>query len=162
MSEDFFYKGIFFAKMLDSINRVVKRGTPAEKFQKAAEALKAISMIADASYADLQDMNILFSGGYDVAKFFSKRYSNCPTCGARLGIMHVNTLPCNQVGGDNQYLIYCQRDFFDGQCGFEKYIKNLEEPWNKEDDQVEDEEWHPPVKFNKRKPCGDCGGKDNG
>jgi hypothetical protein len=157
---EFFYKGIFFKKLIDQVDRVM----PTEhhvghKYESIKRAWQLIMSVADGIGVSVEDLSYLWVGGFSVAHFFSEQYGKCPYCEADLEIHKVNHAPCTQVGGDYEYLICCADTLTP--CDFEMYVKNLEQPWEILEEAKEDE-WHPPVQYKEKKPCGGCGGQKNG
>jgi hypothetical protein len=71
---------------------------------------------------DKKERDRLINDGWLI---YSKDLDICPKCGGILGIAAVNTAPCNQVGEDYNFLIYClsQKNF---RCDFEEYKEFLD------------------------------------
>jgi len=54
----------------------------------------------------------------EMSAFMSTKAA-CPECGALLSALHVNTSPCNRIGGKYKYLLQCINPI---SCGWERAI----------------------------------------
>jgi len=122
-------------------NKIISKSLAAFGFGQIQDAMNIISVMKNRGI-DIDGFMewgryMQLPGTRSTHKHLSTEKTNssyaCPDCGLPLTILEVNTMPCNNIGGDFKTVLFCYDDL---SCSYDMYSKEDMEYWKALSDKV--------------------------